>query len=319
MRKRVMTFPSCDGRTDIHAVCWTPGENEVQAVVQIVHGMTEFVERYEPFARFLTERGFAVVGHDHLGHGASIVSKEDWGYFAGERGASCLLGDMHRLRRAAERRYPGLPYFMLGHSMGSFFLKAYLEMYGDGLSGAVVMGTGYYPDTVLRGGLRLIRRLALSRGWRHRSPLVKKLFFFGPFRRFDMTGKEPENSWLTKDVQAVQAYHGDERSQFEFSLNAYYNFLKTILYGNQKENLARIPKKLPILMLSGSDDPVGNFGRGVRRVERQFKAAGISQVSMKLYEGDRHEILNELDREQVYEDILQWYEEIISRPDHRGA
>ena len=124
-----------------------------------------------------------------------------------------------------------------------------------------------------------------------------------------MTGKEPEKSWLTKDIQAVQAYHGDERSQFEFSLNAYYNFLKTILYGNQKENLARIPKKLPILMLSGSDDPVGNFGRGVRQVERQFKAAGISQVSMKLYEGDRHEIVNELDREQVYEDILQWCEE----------
>lgn len=310
-RKENFSFLSSDGKTKIHAVRWSPDSGEYQAVFQIVHGMVEFIERYSDFANYLTEQGFLVVGHDHLGHGASVVTKEDWGYIAKEQGSSCMVRDIHKLRIMTERKNPDIPYFILGHSMGSYLVRKYITKYGEHLSGVIIVGTGTVPEKVCNFGMKLLKAMARFLGWHYRNPLLEKLFFFGPFNEFDMDGSNPQNSWLTKDIEIVKKYYSDERCTFKFTVNGYYNLLQTIAYDSRRKNIEKIPKALPIFLLSGDRDPVGNFGKGVRKVERQLKKAGIRDLSCKLYRNSRHEILNELDRKNVYEDIVKWCENRI--------
>ena len=304
--KQEFTFLSGDGKTDVHAVRWMPDNGDYRAVFQISHGMIEFIERYEPFAAFLADKGYKVVGHDHLGHGKTAKTPEDWGYFADGESPEILIGDMNKLRTLSQE--PDKPYFMLGHSMGSYLLRRYLSVYGEGLSGAVIMGTGANPDAVAKLGMAVCKTIAAFKGWKYRSPFMEKLFFSGDFQKFDMDGTHPENSWLTKDTEIVRFYYSEPRCTFKFTLKAYYDFLKTVYYVNRKENVEKIPKDLPILMVAGDCDPVGEFGKAVKRVYEMYKAAGINDVTLKLYENDRHEILNETDKERVFDDIFNWCE-----------
>ncbi len=310
-QKREFTYDSGDGRTKIHAVEWKPEGVEIRGVLQIVHGMVEFVERYEEFAGFLKEKGFVVTGNDHLGHGASVVTKEDYGFFAEKKGNRTVLKDIHRLRRMTEKRYPGVPYFILGHSMGSFLLRQYLCMKGEGLSGAIVMGTGTQPMAVLQAGRGLCRLMACFRGWRYRSVLVDNMAFGGYNRHFEPA--RTDKDWLTKEEEVVDRYLSDERCTFRFTLNGYYNLFTSILEASRKENLQRMPKNLPVFFVAGGDDPVGNSGKGVEEVRKRFWDAGMQEVSCKIYAGDRHEILNETDRQRVYEDLERWLSEQLKR------
>ncbi|MCI9297079.1 MAG: alpha/beta hydrolase [Lachnospiraceae bacterium] len=307
-KKEYFTFLSSDKKTKIHGVSWTPESGEYTAVLQICHGMTEYVERYQEFAAYMTEHGYLVVGHDHLGHGDSVRSREDWGYIADERGEQYMIADIHKVRKITQRENPGLPYFILGHSMGSYLLRKYITRYGEGLSGAIIVGTGSVPDVVLKTGMRTAECIALLKGWRHRSRLMEKLVFSGSFRKFSMGSEDPENNWLTKDVSRIEKYYGEPRCSFHFTLNGFYNVMKVVSFDNQMKYMNRIPKDLPIVLLSGENDPVGDLGRGVKRVEKQLRKAGIQDLYCKLYANDRHEILNETDRDVVYGDILAWCE-----------
>ncbi|MBD5552037.1 MAG: alpha/beta hydrolase [Lachnospiraceae bacterium] len=307
-KKEIFTFLSDDNKTEIHAVKWLPESGEYTAVVQIVHGMIEYVERYEEFASYMTERGYLVVGHDHLGHGDSVGSTEDWGYIAEENSDGHMIEDMHKLRLMTEKENPGMPYFMLGHSMGSYLLRKYITQYGDGLSGALIVGTGSVPDIATKAGMQIAKCMARFKGWRYRSKFVEKLFFSGAYNKFSMDGKDLENNWLTKDLDIAAKYYGEPKCSFRFTLNGYYTVMKVVCYDNQSKNTARIPKDLPIILLSGADDPVGNMSKGVLLVKKQLEEAGIKDLSCKLYENDRHEILNETDRGVVYRDILKWCE-----------
>lgn len=307
-KKEYFTFLSSDKKTKIHGVSWTPESGEYTAVLQICHGMTEYVERYQEFAAYMTEHGYLVVGHDHLGHGDSVRSREDWGYIADERGEQYMIADIHKVRKITQRENQGLPYFILGHSMGSYLLRKYITRYGEGLSGAIIVGTGSVPDVVLKTGMRTAECIALLKGWRHRSRLMEKLFFSGSFRKFSMGSEDPENNWLTKDVSRIEKYYGEPRCSFHFTLNGFYNVMKVVSFDNQMKYMNRIPKELPIVLLSGENDPVGDLGRGVKRVEKQLRKAGIQDLYCKLYANDRHEILNETDRDVVYGDILAWCE-----------
>ena len=170
------------------------------------------------------------------------------------------------------------------------------------------MGTGANPDAVAKLGMAVCKAIAAFKGWKYRSPFMEKLFFSGDFQKFDMDGTHPENSWLTKDTEIVRFYYSEPRCTFKFTLKAYYDFLKTVYYVNRKENVEKIPKDLPILMVAGDCDPVGEFGKAVKRVYEMYKAAGINDVTLKLYENDRHEILNETDKERVFDDIFNWCE-----------
>jgi alpha-beta hydrolase superfamily lysophospholipase len=300
------SFLSADGKTAIHAVKWSPDSGEFKAILQITHGMVEYIERYVPFAEYLTGQGYLVVGHDHLGHGQSVTTKKDWGYVGLPNPSDLLVADMHKLRKIIQKKYPGIPYFMLGHSMGSYMLRKYLCIHNDNLRGAIIMGTGMQPTGVVRSGMLGVRILKTFTGWHHRSLLATAITFGGPYRRFDMTGKNPANSWLTKDERIVRAYYADPRCTFRFTLNGYMALYEAVLYTGLPTNAAKLPKKLPLFLVSGQDDPVGDFGVSVKKVYHMYKKAGVSDITYRLYENDRHEILHETDREKVYADILSW-------------
>lgn len=306
MIKQEFTFLSTDKKTNIHAIKWIPESNEYKAILQITHGMVEYIERYELFGEFMTANGFMVVGHDHIGHGESVVSKEDWGYFAAENPSDILIEDMHKLRSIIQEENPGIAYFMFGHSMGSYMLRKYLAKYNDNLRGAVICGTGHSPEGTTKMGLTVIRILRKLKGERHRSQFVANLTYDKPYKKFDVTGKNPENSWLTRDVEIVKKYYSDPKCTFLFTLNGYQGLLEAVLFDCRQENIDLIPNKLPIFIISGSQDPVGNLGVGVKTVYDMFKASGKEDLTYKIYENYRHEILNEIGKEQVYDDVLAW-------------
>lgn len=294
----------------IHAVRYLP-EGEPTAILQITHGMAEHIGRYEDFALWLTKRGFLVTGHDHLGHGASIRSKEDYGYFAEEDANGKVLADVYSLTRLTKKAYPGLPYFLLGHSMGSFYARQYLCHYGEELDGAIIMGTGCQPKLSVQAGKLLTTLLAAIQGWHHRSMIVTAVAF-GTYNKRIKHARTVKD-WLTRDETIVDAYIADERSSFIFTLNAYYAMFTGIGRLYEKTLLARMPKELPIFFVAGEEDPVGDFGKGVRRAAQMCRDAGAKKVDLKLYPKDRHEILNELDRQQVYKDLAQWMEAEIQK------
>lgn len=300
-------FPSKDGNTEIHTIEWKP-EGEVKAVLQICHGMVEYIRRYDEFAQFLCDRGYYVVGNDHLGHGKSIQAKSEYGFFNEKYGNACVLGDMHTLRQRTAKKYPGVPYFMLGHSMGSTLLRQYIQMYGNGLSGAVLMGVAAdHKKAELLLGKRLCRVLAAFRGWHYRSKMVDKLVMGSFNKKFKPARTRAD--WITSDNDHLDVYVSDPLCSFVSTVNAYYNIFSGMIGTQRKESVYMIPKGLPILFMSGADDPVGGFGKGVRKIYEKYRAAGIQDVALRLYTGDRHELLNETDREQVYEDLLEWFDE----------
>ena len=300
------SYPSADGKTTIDAVRWIPENGKYDAILQISHGMIEFIDRYKPFAEYLNDQGFYVVGHTHLGHGNSVTSQENWGFIADEAPSDKMITDMHTLRTMIQKENPGVPYFMLAHSMGSYLLRKYLTIYPDHLSGAILVGTGCVSDVVSRTGMAVCKVMAKFYGWHHRSKMLDKLVFSGPYNKFDKAGAVPENSWLNKDVECVKSYYADPRCTFHFTLNGYYALMETVYYDNQKENIRKTPKTLPLFLVSGKDDPVGNLGAGVKKVFDLYQEAGLEDLTYKLYENDRHEILNETDKEQVYADIASW-------------
>ena len=298
--KQEFYYLSQDGVTQIHAVTWVP-EEKVKAVLQICHGMVEYIERYDEFARFMSKHGVYVVGHDHLGHGKSVVNADKYGYFGKPDGNDYVIGDIHKLRLQTTEKYPDVPYFMLGHSMGSFLLRQYLGLYAEGLAGAIVMGTGEQPSIVLGAGKLVCKMVAAIKGWNYRSKFVNNLAVGGYEKKLGA-------AWLSKNPENVQKYAADPLCGFVFTVNAYYHMFSGMEKMNRQEKEERTLKSLPIFFVAGREDLVGNCGKGVENVYRKYVAAGYKDVEMKLYAEDRHEILNEADRETVFEDILSWLE-----------
>ena len=296
------TVPSTvPGRT-LHAFCCEP-ESEVRAVLQLSHGMVEFIDRYKPLAEYLAGQGIVVVGHDHLGHGGSIRTKADYGYFAEPDGNRAVLDDLHAMTLRTKERYPGVPYFLLGHSMGSFYARQYLCEYGQELSGAVIMGTGHQPKALVQFAHSTCRALAAVHGWQYRSKLVANLSFMGYNKGLE---GRTTHDWLNRDAAEVDKYLADERCTFTFTLNAYYSMFSGILRLHDPAFLARMPKDLPLLFLAGTADPVGDRGKGVLRAIQSLKTAGVQNIRCKLYPGARHELLVETNRQEVFADIAAW-------------
>ena len=306
MKKEVFSFPSTSGVCDIRCVRYIP-DGEICAILQIAHGMVEFIDRYEDFASYLCEKGYLVTGNDHLGHGGSVKSEDDWGYFAEENGSKALLNDMYELTKITKELYPNIPYFLLGHSMGSFYARQYLCEYGNELNAAIIMGTGHQDLGAIKFCLAACKMFALVKGWKHRSSAINALAFGSYNKKFE-PARTP-NDWLTKDESIVDWYIHEPKCSFMFTLNGYYNMFLGLSRLHDKELLNKMPKNIPILFVSGEDDPVGNFGKGVKAAAKSVEDAGCRNVEMKLYPNDRHEILNELDRKQVYEDLYNWLQD----------
>ncbi len=309
MKKESFYFESkVDGKR-IHAVKYIP-ETEVNAVLQIAHGMVEYVERYEDFAEFLCQRGILVVGNDHRGHGSTVESDAEFGYFCEKNPAAAVLSDLHTLTEIIKEEYTELPYFLLGHSMGSFFARRYLCEYGELLSGAIIMGTGCQPRILVKSGKLLTRIITSFKSDKHRSPFIESVAFGAYNNRFKP--QRTNKDWLTKDEEIVDKYIAEKRCSFQFTLNGYYGMFDCIDSLYNRRSLSNMPKELPVLFVSGSLDPVGEFEKGVRRAYSHFEGVGMKNIQLKFYEDDRHEILNETDRSAVYEDIHFWIENIIT-------
>ena len=304
--KQEFTYPSKDGLTQIHAIEWVP-ETQVRGVLQIAHGMVEFIDRYDRFASFLSSRGFYVVGNDHLGHGKSVTDASQLGYFAKHDGNFCVLGDLQQLREDTRAKYPGAPYFLLGHSMGSFLARQFIEKFGEGLAGAIIMGTGYQPMATLDLGISLTGVLQQARGGHYRSAMINNMALGSYNASFEPA--RTKSDWLTRDEAIVDAYEANPLNQFVFTVNGYYNLFRGMRYAQRQVNLNKIPKDLPILVVSGQNDPVGEFGKGPKLVAQSYRDTGIRDVTLQLFPEDRHEILNELDKEAVDQFLLRWMEE----------
>ncbi len=288
----------------LHCVAWQPKDRKVKAVLQIVHGMVEYVERYEEFARFLAGHGYGVIGHDHLGHGKTAATEEELGYFAERDGDRHVIADLYRLTCAGREKWPGVPLVIMGHSMGSFFTRKYLTRYSRKVDGAIIMGTGFMGLPLVAFGKFLAGMICRIRGDRYRSRLLYRLTLGGNNKRI----KEPrtDNDWLSSNEESVDAYNQDPFCTFIFTAGAYRDFFTILTDLAAKKNFSTMNRDLPVFFVAGEEDPVGNYGKGVRACRKQFENLGFQNLSIKLYPGDRHEILNELDRHQVFEDLAAW-------------
>lgn len=304
MKKEEFYFDSRDGEHKIHAIKWIPDATKPVCILQIVHGMAEHIDRYDDFAGFLAERGILVVGDDHLGHGKSVQPGEPYGYFCKDDAPTVLVRDEHRLKKMMQEQYAGIPYIILGHSMGSFITRNYLLRYGTGIDAAIIMGTGMQPKPALMFALALTALQGLIFGAKHVSKLVNAVSF-GAYNKQIKTPKTPYD-WISENEDNVRKYIKDPLCGFIFTINGFQTLFKLIYDLNDKEKLQKMPMNLPVFFVAGADDPVGNYGKGVEQVYRSFEEIGMNNVQMKLYPGDRHEILNETDREDVYGDIYRW-------------
>ena len=306
------TLTSCDDRkTPIHCVKWAPSGVSPLAVLQLTHGMQEHIERYSEFAEYLAQHGIAVFGHDHIGHGDSVNSEDERGILHTTSPAKTLVEDMFTQYRHIKSLYPDIPYFILGHSMGSYLLRQFLSAKSSsltGVNGALIVGTGTEPDPAILAGTTLCRLIVLFKGRDYRSVFVKNHLFGRNYRQFDLTGTVPENSWLSKNVENVKAFldPSNKKDCCEYSMNGYLILLESTWYDNRMGNIRRMNLDIPILFASGDQDPVGAMSKGVRKAYDKFRRAGVKDLTLKLYPGDRHEILNELDRYTVYEDFYAW-------------
>ena len=312
MIKQDFYYPSSDGKTTIHAISWTP-DGEPKAIVQIIHGMTEYIDRYDDFARYLTEYGFLVCGEDHLGHGQSVQCAEYLGYF-GRNGNAHVISDIHRLREIMTEQHPDLKYLMLGHSMGSFLVRQYIvehdAEYAKGLSGVVVMGTGWQPDIVLRTGMAVARMQGLLKLGK-RSKIIEYLSFSQYLR--NIPDAKTFNDWLTKDRTVIEKYRDDPLCTFHFTPNAFYHMFSGMRKAHDKRLMKLLPEGMPLLLTSGAEDPVGSWGEGVRKAYMAYLDNSPCTVDIRLYEDDRHEILNETDRDKVYEDLREFFDYCLDR------
>ncbi len=306
MRKEELYFDSRDNVSKIHAVKWIPDETPV-SILQIVHGMAEYIERYEEFANFLVERNVLVVGEDHLGHGKSIGNNPK-GYFCKRDAATVIVRDVHRLKKLIQQEYPTIPYFILGHSMGSLMARNYLFKYGNGINGAIICATCMTPKPLLILSDILIRILTLFQGEKHESKLLNQIGFGTYLKKIE--NPVSNYDWISRDAKEVEKYNDNPLCGFIFTLNGFKTLKDLSLRLYDMNNLGNMPKDLPISFIYGTEDPVGNYGVSVKDVYASFIKLGMKDVTIKAYEGDRHELLNEIDRETVMMDIYKW---IISK------
>ena len=303
VKKEEFTFDSRDGKTKIHAVRWVP-EGKVVCIVQIIHGMAEYIERYEELAQYLGEKGILVTGDDHLGHGKSVGEDGAYGYFCEQDPATVVVRDVHRLKKMTQEEYPGIPYVILGHSMGSFILRNYLFRYGTGIQGAIVCGTGSQPKTLVKVSKMIAALQGVFLGQKHVAKMIDNLAF-GSYNK-KIPDAKTSVDWLCTEEGVVDAYVKDELCGFTFTVNGFMTLFTLLDRLNREENLRAMPKNLPVHFIAGDMDPVGNYGEGVKKAYEDFQKVGMERISLKLYAGDRHELLNEKDKFKVYEDIYPW-------------
>lgn len=306
---RERTFLSADGRTQVHAYIWRPEGVALKGIVQLAHGMCEYVQRYDAWARRFCAQGYIFCGNDHLGHGNTAPDEEELGYTDPHNGAEYLVEDLHTFSAIMRTEYPDLPLILYGHSMGSFAARIYLTRYGDELAAALISGTAgaNMPTAMGIGVANAVRRL---RGAHHRSKTITSIAFGGYNARF----KEENDplSWLTADPAVRDLYRTDPFCAYIFTTTGYHTMFTLLHTVSDKKWADGVPKSLPVLFFAGDMDPVGSYGKGVRQIYDRMIAAGCKRAQLKLYPGGRHEMHQELNRDEVFADIMTFLEDALS-------
>lgn len=296
------------GAGKIRCKIWLP-DGEPKGVVQLIHGIAEHIDRYDDFAHYLNKAGFVVTAEDHMGHGKSASQGGSiQGYFHG--GWFTAVEDSYMLTKKTMADFPGVPYFLFGHSMGSFLTRTILCKHPDSdIRAAVICGTGWQPRAVLPMGIALCKAACASDGETKPAKALDKAVFGSYNKRVE----HPRTSfdWLTRDASVVDAYIADPMCGFVASAGLLRDMMTGIAYIERPDSLAAMNKELPVFFIAGGDDPVGAYSKGVHKSVQAFRNAGVKDVKEKIYPLGRHEILNEINKKEVYEDVLNYFEQHI--------
>lgn len=295
-------FSSTDGTHQCFAQEWLP-EGNPRAVVQIVHGIAEHIGRYDHVGRFLAAQGIVVCGEDHLGHGKT-ARKGEYGFFAKEGGWELVCDDVRQLRRVQGEKYPGIPYFLLGHSMGSFLARTYLCRFPGDVDGCVLSGTGQENALLVAGGKALADFLCRTQGEHTVSPLIQAMSLGAYNKKFSPNRTAAD--WISRDEGAVDDYLADPLCRFLPTVSMFRDMMGGLQYISSPAALSRMDSGTPIYIFSGDRDPVGHMGKSVRTVHGYFEKQGTRDLQLKLYPGGRHEMFNEINRQEVMDDLLLW-------------
>lgn len=300
-----LIFQSTD-RREIAVYKWSREKQKINGLVQIAHGMAETASRYRSFAQQLTKAGFIVYANDHRGHGESADSINHQGYLGAKFGFKLLIADMARLSQQIKQAYPKHPLFLFSHSMGSFAAQRYIMDYHPIISGLILAGSNGPQGYQATAGKILAKIEMMLRGKKAKSYLMNHLVFEAYNKHFDRqhTGFE----WLTRDQEELVKYLDNPYCGQVFPASFYYEFLKTIEYIENPNNFYKIPPDLPLLIISGQDDPVGDFGSGVKKLKKRYEKSDVKDLEMLLYEGARHELLHEINRQEIIYDTIKWLE-----------
>ncbi|RRT91561.1 alpha/beta fold hydrolase [Empedobacter falsenii] len=285
-------------------------EDEIKATLIIVHGMQEHSGRYENFAKYLTDKGILVLLYDHLGHGKTAKIEEDYSFFSLDSPTEKLIENTKIMVKWLEDQYPLLPHFILGHSMGSFITRCLLQEYGNHFDGAIIMGTGGRIPGIklLSSFLSLLNKLIPHK----RSKLLNTIFSKSNNKHFQNEENFHETNWLSLDELNRLNFLKDPLCGIPFTVNGFYTLINLNIQATKKNWAKAIPQSLPIYFVSGADDPIGDFGKGVLQSYKDLKQNGFQHVTMKLYPNLRHEILNESIKDEVYQDIVDWLMVLIN-------
>ncbi|MEG0178988.1 MAG: alpha/beta hydrolase [Oscillospiraceae bacterium] len=302
--KSVIGFKSSSGTCNITGYIYKNEAVPAKAILQISHGMCEYIERYEEFALFMADNGYIVCGNDHLGHGKSSDSEGGIdGFFADKDGRDYLIQDLHHMNSLVSHQFGGLPLIMLGHSMGSFMARLYAVTYPETIKALILSGTGG-PNPAAGVGIALTKLIGKIKGTQYRSQFINKLAFGAYLKQ--ISSPKTIYDWISSDEKIVQAYVKDKKCTFVFTVSAFNDMMRTLRDVNKREWAEKLDKAMPIYLFSGDKDPVGDYGNGVSKVKQFITDAGVKDVTMKLYENGRHEMLNETNRLTVYNDVLNW-------------
>ena len=301
IRKNELRVKSSDRIHDLYGIVYLP-EGEPRGIFQIVHGMIEHIGRYDRFMNLLASEGYIACGHDHLGHGKTVSNENEYGFIADKNGYQRLIDDVEIFGSAVREKYGiALPYFLMGHSMGSFIARLTAEQF-DSYDKLIIMGTGG-PNPAAGPGLLMIRFLKLFKGKKGYSTFIDNVAFGTYNKRFE--DENDYKSWLSSIPEEREKNKTDPICNFRFSLSGMDDLLMVNRLSNRKSWAGSLNKSKPVLLVSGSDDPVGDYGKGVGKVNEMLKSAGVP-VTYKLYEGARHEILNDISMDEVNKDILEF-------------
>ncbi len=302
------TFPSSTGKNTIHVRRCDP-DGEARGIVQIAHGIAEHIGRYDDFMEFLADNGFVAVGNDHLGHGKSALDPGERGFFCEEDGWNRAVDDMNILHDIMREEYPGLPYVFFGHSMGSFLTRTYMIRYADAPGLAILCGTGHQPKPAVSSGLAVAEVSVRTAGARKPGKALNDIAFGSYNKRTD--NRTPVD-WISSIPEEVDKYIADPDCGFIATNGLFRDMMSGIKFITDPANIALMNKELPVLFVSGWEDPVGEYGKGVKRAFTEFCRAGMKNVHIKLYPGARHELLHDICREETLNDILAWIDKNIA-------